>query len=157
MTYLSLPLWIAYWAIGIASCLRDPLFCRSYFCTGWKQHQLIYARHIDRTVGVLDALSSRVRPENWDDVKYYFSKTAFTRYALTSTLLRMEMYPVDLPQAFTDYATEQETTLAQTLHKVRYLIDDRNTLALVLGPWRIEKVSQPATSHHRSRIRIDRP
>ena len=85
------------------------------------------------------ALLSRVRPENWVHVRDYLDRGLSACYAFTGAFSKANEEQTDLPQVFTLFATDQEAALEKKLKKVRYLLDEKNALSLVLGPWHIEK------------------
>ncbi|KZV67466.1 hypothetical protein PENSPDRAFT_611329, partial [Peniophora sp. CONT] len=117
----SLPVWIAYWAAG------------------WKQLQIVYAHEIEATAAKIHALSWHVQPENWDAMRYYLWSAQFACYALTGGLALETVAEDDIAPMFTRYAAVEEARVKATLEKLRYRVDNRDSLTLALGSGCIEK------------------
>jgi hypothetical protein len=119
----SLSRWIAYWAAG------------------W--HSTVWA-YQNKICGVLQAMlgtlgsvlhSNRVLADG------YLADATFTKIdLLLRSVAPTTNYDLDLDQKMQPYVLEEENRLEQNLRSVAWEIDDANTLSLVTGPGRIERV-----------------
>jgi hypothetical protein len=119
----SLSRWIAYWAAG------------------W--HSTVWA-YQNKICGVLQAMlgtlgsvlhSNRVLADG------YLADTTLTKIdLLLRSVAPTTSYDLDLDQKMQPYVHEEENRLEQNLRSVAWEIDDANTLSLVTGPGRIERV-----------------
>jgi hypothetical protein len=119
----SLSRWIAYWAAG------------------W--HSTVWA-YQNKICGVLQAMlgtlgsvlhSNRVLADG------YLADATFTKIdLLLRAVTPTTNYDLDLDQKMQPYVREEESRLEQNLRSVAWEIDDANTLSLVTGPGRIERV-----------------
>jgi hypothetical protein len=119
----SLSRWIAYWAAG-------------WHSTVWAYQNKICGI-LQTMLGTLGSVlrSNRILADG------YLADVTFTKIDL---LLR-SVTPTtncdqDLDQKMQPYILEEETRLEQNLRSVAWEIDDANTLSLVTGPGRIERV-----------------
>jgi hypothetical protein len=111
---------------------------------GWQQALIEYSSKIRDIMGKMFAVLHTVRPENRNAVNDYL----LTVYEPVTTLIDSINYcpPNDALRArFRSYIDSEEERLRKNLDEVDYDIDATDTLALVTGPGRIERVS-PSTA-----------
>ena len=98
-----------------------------------------YAAKIDVILAKMFSLKAQVLPANRNAVEQYLNIVWTLVTALTSAFRRT---PVDesLMNKFESYTKREESRLRQNLTDVRYDFDARDTVDIVRGPGRIEKV-----------------
>ena len=89
------------------------------------------------------AIRADIHPTNRNAVDKYLRRVWMPISTLTSSLVRTSQ-PESLQARFKSYVDAEEKRLSKNLETVKYDIDGRDTLLLVTGPGRIEKVSSIA-------------
>ncbi|KAM5530344.1 hypothetical protein V8D89_015985 [Ganoderma adspersum] len=120
----SLPHWLAYWAIG------------------WQMTATKYRDMITNISAKMFAIRTDIHPANRNAVDEYLQKVWQPISTLTCSFLRTSQ-PESLLERFRSYIDAEEQRLRKNLETVKYDIDDRDTLLLVIGPGRIEKYLFP--------------
>lgn len=119
----SLSRWIAFWAAG------------------W--HSTIWA-YQNKICGVLQAMLqtlTSVLHANRVIADGYLADSTFTKVdLLLRSVTPTNTYDLDLDQKMQPYVLEEEKRLEHNLQSVAWEIDDANTLSLITGPGRIERV-----------------
>lgn len=89
----------------------------------------------------MHVMKSAVLPENRDLVEYYIYKVWRVGVELTISFRKPESLPDWLETKFQEYVTYEEERIKKNLKDIRYDIDALDTVYIVAGPGRIEKVS----------------
>jgi hypothetical protein len=84
-----------------------------------------------------------------DSISYYLEYAWRSVHTLVAPVYQLQPEPND-PGNFKSYLEEEEARLGNRLKGVHFIIDGPDTLTLVTGPGRIEKVStfQPVHTPH---------
>jgi len=98
-----------------------------------------YSTKIDENIGKLFALLPAVKLENQTAANTYMSEV-YKRIATIYKSLNPGYVNQNVKSRFISYVQEEEARLRRNLEAVRYSIDAKDTLSLVTGPGRIEKV-----------------
>lgn len=91
----------------------------------------------EKMFGMLPTLLDENRPF----AQNYLNRTWRQIYEVVSSL-QIRFVPDELEPKFRSYAMQEEARLKNNLAEVRYFIDQFDVLHLVVGPGRIERVSQ---------------
>ncbi|KAM5543353.1 hypothetical protein V8D89_003227 [Ganoderma adspersum] len=117
----SLSHWLAYWAIG------------------WQMTATKYRDMIIDIFAKMFAIRSRIHPANRNVVDKYLQTVWQKITTLTASFVNANQ-PDSLYERFKSYVEAEEQRLRQGLETVGYDIEAMDTLLLVTGPGRIEKV-----------------
>ena len=137
----SLPHWLAFWAVGGP----NPPFFPTLHSTvvGFKWSTIDYARKIEDLFARMEGVRSMVLPPNREAVDRYFTNAWEIVHALTAAVLSQSSSQSSEPddsKRFTSYIEAEEARLGNNLKSVDYVIDSVDTLPLIAGVGRIEKV-----------------
>jgi hypothetical protein len=134
----SLPHWLAFWAIGEPNTSVYPTL--HSIIAGFKWSIIDYARKIEDLFAKMEGLRSMVvLPPNRKAVDRYFASVWDDVHPLTAAVLSQHSGPDD-PKRFKSYLEAEEARLRNNLRAVDYVIDGIDTLPLIAGVGRIEKV-----------------
>jgi hypothetical protein len=122
---------------------------------GYKESIIDYAIKIETLFGIMDGLYYEVLPPNRGSIMAYFNYVWVFIHSLITPVLELESEPNDL-ENFIPYLEEEEARLRNSLKRVDFIIDGADTLTLITGAGRIEKVSisQLAQYYPRRLIRV---
>jgi hypothetical protein len=134
----SLPHWLAFWAVGELGTSLYPAL-RSVI-VGFKWSIIDYARKIEDLFAKMEGLRSTVLPPNRDAFDGYFENTWIRVHVLTAAVLSQQYSEPEDPKRFKSYLEAEEARLGNNLRAVDYTIDGVDTLPLIAGVGRIEKV-----------------
>lgn len=98
-----------------------------------------YAAQIDEVLEKMFAVKSRVLPANRRSVERYLNATWSPITELTAGFRRAE-WTENLRTKFQGYVEDEERKMIAKLEAFRYDIDAADTLNLITGPGRIDKV-----------------
>ena len=98
-----------------------------------------YVEKIRRIMGLMYGLRSRVLSKNRFDVDYYLSKVWPTIVDLSEGLQESEL-PEELHERFLPFMEHEEALIRRNLQDIRFDIDALDTVYVVAGQGRIEKV-----------------
>ena len=98
-----------------------------------------YAAKIDIVLAKMFALKTHLLPANRNAIEQYLFTVWTIVTMLTAAFRRVEI-DEQLLHRFEDYTKSEEQRLAENLKTAKYDIDARDTLDLICGPGRIEKV-----------------
>ena len=118
---ISLPHWLAYWAIG------------------WQMTMTKYRDMIVNICAKMFAIRPHIHPANRHAVDKYL-QTVWQKITTLTLFFVNTNQPDSLQERFKSYVEAEEKRLREGLETVRYDIDAMDTLLLVAGPGRIEKV-----------------
>ena len=107
---------------------------------GFRSSIIDYADKIYDLFAKMEGIRAEVLPPNWEIIDHYFT---FTWWQVC-TLMDAVPPPLSLslnPEIFKPYIEAEEAWLSANLKAVNYIIDGSDTLSLVTGMGRIEKVS----------------
>lgn len=127
----SLPQWMAYWTAGF------PLTLKYYY----NRAQVLLSRMADRARNVLEANRSLADALLGE---YHTTRGLDMFFGGVYNVVQDVYDDYDLFGRFKNYVEAEEARMQQTLLAVKYCIDAQNTLQLITGPGRLEKVSQPS-------------
>jgi hypothetical protein len=133
----SLPHWLAFWAVGEPNTSFYPAL-RSMIA-GFKWSIIDYARKIEDLFSKMDGLYSVVLPPNREAVYRYFVTVWDIIHPITAAVLSQNFESGD-PSRFESHLEAEEARLGNNLRAVDYVIDGVDTLPLIAGVGRIEKV-----------------
>jgi hypothetical protein len=138
----SLPHWLAFWAVGEPNMSFYPTL-RSIIA-GFKWSIIDYARKIEDLFAQMEGVRSMVvLPPNREIVDRYFASVWVMVHSLTAAVLSQNSSQnsgTDDPKRFKSYLEAEEARLGNNLRAVDYVIDGIDTLPLIAGVGRIEKV-----------------
>lgn len=98
-----------------------------------------YAGKIDILLANMSALKTHVLPANRNAMEQYLCTVWAVVTMLTASLCRVAV-DKQLLHRFEEYTQAEEKRLLENLKTAQYNIDTRDTLDLICGPGRIEKV-----------------
>ncbi len=107
---------------------------------GWQISATMYRDKINDLFAKMFALKGHVRPAVRNSVDTYLH-TVWTGISELTSSIDPYYAPESLREKFQSYVDDEESRLREGLEAVRYDIDAMDTLVLVMGPGRIEKVS----------------
>ena len=87
-------------------------------------------------------MRASIRAENRHSVDYYLRTVWPAAFELTQSL-RPATAPENLEDRFSDFTKHEEERIRKNLAAIRFDIDAIDTVYVVAGPGRIEKVSAP--------------
>ena len=106
-----------------------------------------YSKHIFNIFTHMNERRTQVLPENRYWVEYYLRKVWQIAYELFASFRWPTNLPDWLEEKFKDYVTYEEERIRKNLKDVHYDIDALDTVSIVAGPGRIEKVRPSASCH----------
>lgn len=137
----SLPHWLAFWAVGEPNTF---LYHTLYIMfVGFKWSLIDYAGKIEELFAKMEGVRSVVLPPNREAVDRYLVHVFEAVHTLTAAVLSPSSSPSSgsgEPKRFKSYLEAEETRLGNNLRAVDYIIDGIDTLPLIAGVGRIEKV-----------------
>jgi hypothetical protein len=133
----SLPHWLAFWAVGELN--ASFYFTLPSMIAGFKRSIIDYARKIENLFAKMVGVRSTVLPPNQDAVDRYFGPVWRAIHTLTAAVPLQYSEPDD-SKKFKSYLEAEEARLGNNLRAVDYVIDGVDTLTLIAGVGRIEKV-----------------
>jgi hypothetical protein len=132
---------MAFWAVGEPNIsLYAALHSMN---TGFKWSIIDYSRKIEDMFAKMEGLRSVVLPPNQAAVDRYFACVYITVHSLTAAVLSQDYSQnsgSDDSKRFSSYLEAEEARLENNLQAVDYVIDGTDTLPLITGVGRIEKV-----------------
>ena len=137
----SLPHWLAFWAIGKPNTSFYPTF--HSIIAGFKWSIIDYAHKIEELFAKMEGVRCMVLPPNQKAVNRYFANVWRAVHALTAAVISQtssQSSGPDYPERFKPYLKAEEVRLGNNLKAVDYVIDGVDTLPLISGVGRIEKV-----------------
>jgi hypothetical protein len=137
----SLPHWLAFWAVCEPNTFVYPTLYS--MITGFKWSIIDYSRKIEGLFAKMEGVRSMVLPPNREAVDRYFAYVWESVHTLTAAVLSQNSSQnsgPDDPKKFNSYLEAEEARLGNNLRAVDYVIDGVDTLLLIAGVGRIEKV-----------------
>jgi hypothetical protein len=142
----SLPHWLAFWAVGEPNVSLYPT--SSSIIAGFKWSIIDYASKIEDLFAKMEGVRATVLPPNRKAVDRYFTTVWQAVHTLTAAV-SSQYSDLDDPENFELYLKSEETRLGNKLKAFNYVIDGIDTVTLITGGGRIEKVEDHATILHR--------
>lgn len=143
---------MAFWAIGEP----NASFCSALhsIIVGFKQSIIDYSRKIEDLFAKMEGVRSVVLPPNREAIDRYFASVWLVVHALTAPMLSepLESSGSDDFKNFNSYLEAEEARLGNNLRAVDYIIDGIDTVPLIAGIGRIEKVRIQQYSLHLSKL-----
>ena len=112
--------------------ITDPL-------EGFRTSIIDYAQKIEGLFAKMEGIRTKVLPPNRELIDDYFTFVWKKVHKLTAAAPSPLYLPFD-PEKFKSYVEAEETRLSAKLKAVNYIIDETDTLSLITGVGRIEKV-----------------
>jgi hypothetical protein len=109
---------------------------------GYRSSIIDYANKIEMLFAKMEGVRAEVLPPNREPIDDYFTYVWEPIHTLTAAVLKLPPGPNN-PEKFKSYLEAEEARLGENLKAVDYTIDGTDTLTLITGVGRIEKVSQP--------------
>ena len=108
--------------------------------TGYRASIIDYANKIEELFAKMEGVRANVLPPNREAIDDYFTYVWEPVHTLTAAALSLQPGPNN-PDKFKPYLEAEEARLDANLKAVDYILDGTDTLALITGVGRIEKVS----------------
>jgi len=146
----SLPHWLAFWAVGELNVSFYPT--SSSIVAGFKWSIINYAWKIEDLFAKMEGVRATVLPPNREAVDIYFLNAWRAVHPLTAAV-SSQYSDLDDPEKFELYLESEGTRLESKLQTFNYVIDGIDTVTLITGKDRIEKVkdysihSTPSWTH----------
>jgi hypothetical protein len=146
----SLPHWLAFWAVGELNVSFYPT--SSSIIAGFKWSIIDYAWKIEDLFAKMEGVRATVLPLNREAVDTYFLNAWRAVHPLIAAV-SSQYSDLDDPEKFKLYLKSEETRLERKLQTFNYVIDGIDTVTLITGKGRIEKVkdfaihSTPSWTH----------
>jgi len=106
---------------------------------GFRSSIIEYAQKIEDLFAKMEGIRAEVLPPNREGVDYYFIVIWKRVHRLTDAAPSPLYLSFD-PEKFRSYLEAEEIRLSANLKAVNYIIDGTDTLSLITGEGRIEKV-----------------
>ena len=106
---------------------------------GFRTSIIDYAQKIEDLFAKMEGIRAEVLPANRELIDHYFTYAWKKVHKLTAAA-PLPLYLSFDPEKFKSYLETEETRLGANLEAVKYIIDDTDTLSLITGEGRIEKV-----------------
>jgi len=149
----SLPHWLAFWAVGESNDFPYPT--PSSVVVGFKWSIIDYAQKIENLFAKMEGVRTTVLPPNRAAVDSYFWYIWDDVHTLTAAASSLSS-GLDDPEKFKSHLEAEEARLEKNLRAVDYVIDGIDTLKLITGGGRIEKVrTKQRTLDHLALILFD--
>ena len=126
------------------------------FPAGFRALIINYAKRIEELFAKMEGVRSDVLPPNRETIDDYFTYVWEPVHTLTAAVISLQPGPNN-PDKFKPYLEAEEARLAANLKAVDYIIDGTDTLTLITGVGRIEKVSTSRRTQYYSRLICCRP
>ena len=123
---------------------------------GFRASIINYAKLIEELFAKMEGVRSHVLPPNREAVDDYFNEVWDTIHTLTAAVISLQPEPNN-PDKFKSFLEAEEARLAANLKAVDYIIDGTDTLTLITGVGRVEKVRTLRSPPHCSRLICCRP
>jgi hypothetical protein len=108
---------------------------------GYKASIIDYANKIQELFAKMDGIRTEVHPLNRQaTIRYFASVWIFVHELVTAVLSSRSVEGASDLEKFKSHVEAEEARLAKNLRKVDYIIDGTDTLTLITGVGRIEKV-----------------
>ena len=137
LRHASLPHWIAYWAIG-KKVVEAERCCANSFA-GWHMSLQRYKTGLQEVIGKMFAILPFIKRENRAPVNMYLDVT----YQWTASIYE-SIQPCQISHAletkFETYVDAEEKRIRSYLESIDYDIDAQDTVSLITGHGRIERV-----------------
>ncbi len=140
----SLPHWLAFWAVGELNISFYPT--SSSIIAGFKWSIINYAWKIEDLFAKMEGVRTTVLPPNREAVDIYFKTVWEVVHTLTAAA-SSQYSGLDDPEKFKSYIESEENRLGNNLRAVDYVIDGLDTVILITGGGRIEKVRIKQSIH----------
>ena len=137
----SLPHWCAFWAVGKPNISFLPSIPH-LIIAGFKWSIIDYAQKIEKLFAKMEGVRTTVLPPNRKGADRYFGVVWNVVHSLTYSVLSLDCSDSVLADSgkFKLHLETEEARLENNLRAVNYVIDGTDTLALITGGGRIEKV-----------------
>jgi len=107
---------------------------------GYRAAIIDYAYRIEDLFAKMEGIRAEILPLNLQSVFEYFTRVWEPVHTLIAAVLSLQPSQDD-PEKFKSYIEAEETRLRNNLRAVDFIIDGTDTLTLITGVGRVEKVS----------------
>jgi hypothetical protein len=107
---------------------------------GYRASIIDYANKIEELFAKMEGVRADMLPPNREAIGRYFAYVREPIHTLTAAALSLQAGPNN-PEKFGLYLEAEEARLSANLKAVDYILNRDNTLTLITGVGRIEKVS----------------
>ena len=118
---------------------------------GFRASIIDYANQIEDLFAKMEGVRPHVLPPNREAMDDYFNDVWEPVHTLTAAVIELQPEPNN-PDKFKPYLEAEEARLAANLKAVDYIIDGTDTLTLVTGIGRVEKVRTLRSPPYCSRL-----
>ena|SRR5579863_2840513 len=125
---------------GLVSNLPSTIACTTESPVGYRASIIDYAQKIDDLFAKMEGVRSEVLPLNLQAIIKYFTFVWEPVHTLIAAVLSLQPSQ-DEPDRFKSHIEAEEARLENNLRAVDYIIDGTDTLTLITGVGRVEKVS----------------
>ena len=115
------------------------IICDAESRAGFRASIINYAKQIEELFAKMEGVRSHVLPPNREVIDDYFNDVWEPVHTLTAAVISLQPES-NHPDKFKPYLEAEEARLAANLKAVDYIIDGTDTLTLVTGVGRVEKV-----------------
>ncbi len=133
--------WVAFWAVGESN---TPFYSTPHqMIAGFKWSIIDYARKIEELFAKMEGVRSVVLPPNRGVIDAYFGYVWQAVHTLTASVTSQtssQSSGSDDLKTFKSYLEAEQARLGNNLRAVDYIIDGVDTIPLIAGVGRIEKV-----------------
>jgi hypothetical protein len=133
----SLPHWLAYWAVGEPNIFL--YLTHISIVAGFKWSIIDYTQKIENLFAKMEGVRAMVLPPNREVVDKYLTFVWILVHTLTAAASSLSS-GLDDAEKFKSHLEAEEARLGKNLLAVDYVIDGIDTLNLITGGGRIEKV-----------------
>jgi hypothetical protein len=153
--------WFSAWHIGwlsgqlVSSASHITIFTTE-FSAGFRASIIDYAKRIEELFSKMEGVRAIVLPPNREPLDDYFDNIWEPVHSLTAAVTSLSSEPSN-PEKFKPYLEAEEARLDSHLKSVDYTIDGTDTLTLITGVGRIEKVSILQRTQRYFRLTVFRP
>jgi hypothetical protein len=129
------------WLSGpLVSIIPLAITCTAESPVGYRASIIGYALKIQDLFAKMEGIRSEVLPLNLQAIIKYFTYVWEPAHTLIAAVLSLQSSQDD-PDKFKSYIEAEEARLENNLRAVDYIIDGTDTLTLITGVGRVEKVS----------------
>jgi hypothetical protein len=139
------------WLSGQLVSFTSSITLPSESLAGYRSSIIDYANRIESLFTKMEGVRADVLPPNREAIDDYFTYVWEPVHTLTAAALSLQPGP-NKPERFQSYLETEEARLRADLKAVDYIVDGTDTLTLITGVGRIEKVSDLKLTQHHARL-----
>jgi hypothetical protein len=120
---------------------------------GFRESIINYAKEIEELFAKMEGVRATVLPPNREALDEYFADVWEPVHTLAAAVISLSP-DTSNPEKFKPYLEAEEARLGARLNSVDYVIDGTDTLTLITGAGRIEKVCTSQCMQHYLRLTL---